>query len=570
MMKFNRIFILLIVLLLIQKICNSQDLTIKFTDTGKSFKYKLPSNKYSDSIFITKTLHEFLLPLYSKGYLSASIDSFYFDSTLIRAYGIMGSQYRWMRFRVDSISQFWFNNFGIKIPRNEDKIINPERFTRLANTITKKLEDSGYPFAKVKLDSVKIGRDEVSAILRLDKESKILIDTLYIKGDTRINYKHIMALLSLKKGELYSESKIKLIDQKLKQQPYLSIIKPTEVEFLSHTARVYCYLNNKIASRFSGLAGFYNDKKDGKIKLNGNLNLLLVNAMKNGEKINFLWNAPGKGVQNLDIESDWPYIFASQMGVTGSFTLYKHDSTYITINPKVSISFFSQNRGRFLLNLDYKKTSFSAINLAQESRYSNTSALLYGIGYEFNSLNGFVLPSQGLYFKSSLNTGTRKLNQSNKSNSNLIEGEIFARGYIPLYENRLILSLISNSKIKGIYNSKVSMKLYENEMYRIGGMETIRGFNQEEILSQAYSIASAEVHLRISEGSGFYLFADKGFVKVYESVKNNDAWPLGLGIGLNLVTKSGLFNLSYALGDGFGQSMSLKDAKVHFGISTVF
>ncbi|NOU17264.1 MAG: BamA/TamA family outer membrane protein [Bacteroidales bacterium] len=570
MMNFFRIPILLIFCLLFHKVSISQELSITFSDIGKSFKYKLPPNKHSDSTFIAKTLYEFLLPLYSKGYLSASIDSFCFDSTLVRAYGIMGLQYRWVRFKTDSISQFWFNNFGMKIPRNENKIINPRRFARLTNTIIKRFEDSGYPFAKVELDSVKISRNEVSAILRLDKDPKILIDTLYLKGNFKVNHRHIMALLSLKKGEPYSESKIRLIDQKLKQQPYLSIIKPAEVEFLSNTARLYCYLNNKIASRFSGLAGFYYDKKDGEIKLNGNLNLLLVNAMKNGEKINFLWNAPGKGIQNLNVETDWPYIFASQMGVTGSFSLYKHDSTYITINPKLSISFFSQNRDRFLLNLDYKSTSFSSITLAQESQYSNTSALLYGIGYEFNSLNGLVLPTQGLYLKSSLNTGIRKLNQSNKFNSNLIEGEILVKGFVPLHENRLILALISNSKIKGVYNSTANTKLYENEMYRIGGMETIRGFNQEEILSQAYSIASAEIHLRISEGSGFYLFADKGFVKGYESGKNNDAWPLGLGIGLNLVTKSGLFNLSYALGEGFGQSISLRDAKVHFGISTVF
>lgn len=570
MMIFFRIPILFIFCLLFHKVSISQELSITFTDIGKSFKYKLPPNKHSDSTFIAKTLYEFLLPLYSKGYLSASIDTFYFDSTLVRAYGIMGSQYRWVKFKSDRLSQFWFNNLGVKIPSVENKIINPKRFVRLTNTIIKRFEDSGYPFAKVRLDSVRINRNEVSAILRLAKESKILIDTLYLKGDFKVNHRHIMALLSLKKGEPYSEAKIKLIDQKLKQQPYLSLIKPTEVEFLSHTARVYCYLNNKVASRFSGLAGFYNDKKDRKIKLNGSLNLQLVNAMKNGEKINFLWNAPGKGIQNLNIETDWPYIFASQLGIMGAFSLYKCDSTYIAINPKVSISFFSQNGGRFLLNLDYKKTSFSSIILAQESQYSNTSALLYGIGYEFNSLNGIVLPTQGFYFKSSLNTGARKINQSNKSNSNLIEGEILVRGFFPLYENRLILALTSNSKIKGTYNSSTSSKLYENEMYRIGGMETIRGFNQEEILSQAYSIASAEIHLKISEGSGFYLFADKGFVKVYELNKNKDAWPLGLGIGLNLITKSGLFNLSYALGDGFGQPLSLRDAKVHFGISTVF
>jgi len=142
--------------------------------------------------------------------------------------------------------------------------------------------------------------------------------------------------------------------------------------------------------------------------------------------------------------------------------------------------------------------------------------------------------------------------------------------FIPLYENMLILSVNSKSKIKTVYKSEGNTNLYENELYRIGGMSTVRGFNQESILSKAYSIATTEIHLRVSEGSGFYLFADKGFVKTYEPNQYKDSWPLGFGIGLNLVTKAGLFNLNYAVGEGFGQTISLRDAKVHFGIATIF
>ena len=144
------------------------------------------------------------------------------------------------------------------------------------------------------------------------------------------------------------------------------------------------------------------------------------------------------------------------------------------------------------------------------------------------------------------------------------------KDFVPFYQSRVVLAFTSNSKLRSVYRSSGNSKLYENEMYRIGGMGTIRGFNQETVLSSAYSIATAEIHLRVSEGSGFFFFADKGYVKSYELGFNKDSWPLGLGIGLNLVTKAGLFNLSYAVGKGFGQSIGFKDAKVHFGIATVF
>jgi outer membrane protein assembly factor BamA len=569
MMKIKRLSILLFILLFITKSGNSQNLSITFSDIGKTLTYKLSKGNRADSLFIAKTLYQSLLPLYSKGYLAATIDSLSRDSINVRAFGYMGQKYRWVKIKPDSLSQFWLSNLSFRIPRVDGKIINPQRFARLTGNIVKRFEDSGYPFVRVKLDSIQIKSNRVDATLIIDRGSIITIDTLYLKGDAKIKHSFVMALLNLKKGELYSEAKIRTLDQRINQQPYIGIIKPTEVEFLSHSARLYCYLTNKSASHFSGLAGFYSDEKDGKIKLNGDLNLSLINTMHNGERINFAWNAPGKGTQNLNVETEWPYIFASQIGISGSFSLYKRDSSYISVNPKFSFNFYTHSGGRFLLNLDYKTTSLSSAASVIPNQYANTSVLLYGLGFEYNSLNSVVLPSQGFYLRSSINTGSRKLTNAS-ANSNLLEGEMLAKCFIPFYENRLVLAFTSNSRIRTLYRSGSSSKLYENEMYRIGGMITIRGFNQEAVLSTAYSISTAEVYLRVSEGSGFFLFADKAFVKSYELGFRKDSWPLGLGVGLNLVTKAGLFNLSYAVGEGFGQSIGFKDAKVHFGIATIF
>jgi len=569
-MKEFRVVLLLSIILLCQ-VGFAQKVVIKFIDTGRSKSYRTSRIKCEDSTSIQKALSECLLFQYSKGFLTASIDSIInCDSSKIIATGDLGLNYQWAEVKPDSATAVLLNSIGIREPSLSRTTVNPKRLAMYIKLTLHQFEDNGYPFAKVKLNNVKINQNKINADLKVDKGSYIVIDTIYLKGDAKLTNKKLAAIINIKKGEPYSETKIKRFDQRLKQQQYIEIIKPSEIEFLSHKARVYCYLNNKRVSRFWGLAGFYSDKSDKKIKLNGELNLSLVNSLRNGELINFAWSAPGKGTQKLNVATDWPYIFGKQVGFSGSFSIFRQDSTYITINPKMAISFSAPNGGRFLINIDYKKTSYTLNDKTNQSFYANTSAFLYGLGYEYSSYENLILPTKGILIRTNLNTGSRNISQGQSPKSNLIDGELFIEGYIPLQESRFILALRSNSKARAIYNTSGSKALYSNEMYLIGGMGTIRGFNQETVLTDMYSIASVELHLRLTEGSGIYLFGDKGYVNANELGETKVYWPLGVGLGLNLVTKAGLFNLSYALGQGFGQSIGVKDAKVHFGVVATF
>ncbi len=566
----RRIIILVFLFIITQRLGFTQSLTIFFSDNRDKQTFKTQSILCGDSIAIEKALSSCVIKLYEKGYLTATIDSFQCNSSSINAFGKLGSKYRWIDVNPDSISNKTVNEIGLSLPNLNGKTLKPISLSKYIKSALSQFEDNGYPFAKVTLTNVDIKINGISAAINIEKGNRIAIDTIYLKGNAKLNQKKLAAIINLKRGEPYSETKVKRIDQRLRQQQYLNVIKPAEIEFLSRKARVYCYLGNRPASQFWGMAGFYKDKLEGKVKLNGDIKLSLANALRSGEKLNFSWTAPGQGTQNLNINVDWPYIFGWQVGAVGSFALYKRDSTYITLNPKFSIVFFANNGGRFLVNADYRKTSYNSQGSVNQNQYGNSTAFLYGLGYEYNSFDNAILPIRGILIRSSLNTGKRELAKNQGGSTNLIESDFFFESYIPLYENRLILATRSNSKLKTLYSSGSSGTLFENEMYHIGGMGTIRGFNQEMILSQAYSVASVELHLRISEGSGIYLFTDKAYVKVYELGYRKDAWPLGLGLGINLATKAGQFNLSYALGQGFGQSLGTRDAKVHFGILAVF
>src|SRR5690606_17463169 len=108
----------------------------------------------------------------------------------------------------------------------------------------------------------------------------------------------------------------------------------------------------------------------------------------------------------------------------------------------------------------------------------------------------------------------------------------------------------------------------QNELYRIGGFESIRGFNEESIYASTYGITSLEYRFVPNEGFYISAFGDYGFIenKTVEISEN----LLGVGVGFSFLTQLGVFNLSYAVGKQSDTSFDFKNSKVHFGIVTRF
>lgn len=110
-------------------------------------------------------------------------------------------------------------------------------------------------------------------------------------------------------------------------------------------------------------------------------------------------------------------------------------------------------------------------------------------------------------------------------------------------------------------------KIFKNELYRIGGLSTLRGFDEESIYASEYLIGSSEIRFLFEENSAFFAFYDQAYYKSID-VKNDN--PAGFGAGIEFQTKAGIFTFSYALGSQLGNSVQFKTARVHFGFVNRF
>jgi hemolysin activation/secretion protein len=117
-----------------------------------------------------------------------------------------------------------------------------------------------------------------------------------------------------------------------------------------------------------------------------------------------------------------------------------------------------------------------------------------------------------------------------------------------------------------VYNRQ----LFFNDLYRIGGLKTLKGFDEQSIFADAFSIATLEMRYLFQQNSNFLLFFNGAWYQnTAASVRQSDL-PYGFGAGMNLETGAGVLSLYYAVGSEKGNPPQWRSAKLHFGLVNYF
>jgi outer membrane protein assembly factor BamA len=520
-----------------------------------------------DTVSVFRNFSRCISTFHHQGYLEARIDSISIFDGKAYAFGYLGGRYQWATITADSLSKSWFQLAGISPSSLIQQPVSSESLGALASKTIGHLEDEGYPFASIQFSNINITENRFFADIQVNPGPLILLDTLYLLGDVRISRRFIESYLGFEKGAKYRESEIATYDNKLRTLPFADVIKPLEVEFTPGRARIYTYIANQRANRFSGWLGFTaNPDQTPRLRLNGDVQLVLSNIFNLGEVNSLQWQAFEQGTQRLKLSSVWHYLFGTRVGVSSQFNLYRRDSSYININPKFDVRFpFSSWEAGFGIDLRASKA------ISTDGGLGSTSTLLYTVSLGMGQPLQQALPTRGFWTHTAFGVGHRSEEEtSNQLDYSSVVGEVAGKlvGYYPIHSNLLVAKVDMNGRLLAHINSAESAVFFENEIYRIGGFGSLRGFNQESILTPAYIISTVEMQLRMAGTINTYLFFDQGLVKGYD---NPDIQvPFGTGFGIQIASAGGLVNISYALGNGMGESMKFSNAKIHLGFTASF
>ncbi len=550
----------------------------------KDFAYK---RNFRDSVSCTVELRNLLNKLYAKGYLEATITHIATDTDRFTATLFAGSQWKWASLSNGNADEVVLDRISFREKLFSGKTFSSDEVADLMNKLLTYYENNGYPFAAVKLDSLQVHEEQLSAKIYVSKNRMITIDSIMVKGDAKIADKYLSGYLGLRLPAVYEEDAIKGITEKLAELPFLSEERPSAIQFNNSTATLLLYLKKENASSFDFLLGVLpNSGSDGKLQITGDGMLNLVNPFGRGETLNLRFNQlPGKATQ-VNLKGAYPYLFNLPFGIEAGFDLYKNDTIYLEVKEMIglqylftgvnSFKFYFRNISNSVLSVDTSSIKQSK-TLPQNIDY-NTK--LYGVGFVYEKLDYRINPRRGVAFLLNAEGGNKTVKE-NAEISTLVDPLEPAFDFATLYDSvnekktqfRLMGSINKYWQISGrsifltAYHGGAILadKIYSNERFLLGGFRLLRGFDEHTILATSYHLFTGEYHYFISRNSFLYLFFDGGYVEDRSFDPFSHDTPYGFGAGFNFETKAGIFGVSYALGHQQNNPIELRAAKIHFG-----
>ena len=526
-----------------------------------------------DSVSVVQSLHELTRALQRDGYLLASVDSIKIIKEQVEVFISAGEKFFWANLRPGNIEEGVLNSIGYRERFYRKKPFKYQEVGSLMQAIITYSENNGYPFASVRLDSVAIDRNTVTAALNYTQGPLITFDTVEIIGKTKTTPLFLSYYLRIKPGDYYEEKKVKYAFNKLKRLPYLKIMGPSYVTFQLKEGTPHFNLTDVNANQVDGVIGLLpNEGKNSRPLITGQFNLLLQNMFGTGKKISLQWQRPQVNSQNLEVEYLHPNILRSPVNIQARFFLLKEDTLFLNRDFLLEASLLSGKNSTIKVFGDFKVARVIATEASPgedvTAQYADFNLNQYGVGYEFSNLNDYIVPTKGLGFSLDGAVGNKKIRPSAETSDSVDLSIVqYNLSGVLNYYYPLTKRIVLRSKISG--GSVVSEQIFTNDLFRIGGLKTLRGFVENEFYASDYVIGTIESQFFLDNSSYLFLFYDQGYLKTGIGF-GREEFPAGLGSGLTLTTKAGVFTFVYALGRTSVQPLSINFSKIHFGYITRF
>jgi outer membrane protein assembly factor BamA len=547
-------------------------------------------NNFNDKTNCIQYINKLPSLLAVKGYATSSVDSVWEDSSFLSIKLFVGNKYQWQKLSVNDSDNVLLNLLGYDISSFNKQNFSSAKLEQLYNSVLQYYSNNGYPFANIFLDSIIINDQNIAAHLVIQKGSLYYIDTIIVEGGTHISKYFLQQYLQVHEHDIYNENLLSNINQRLSLLTFLRQSQAFKIEMLNTGAALHLYLQPTRNNSVNVLIGLLpaSDANNGKLLFTGEATIGLRNSFGNGETLGFNWQQLQPKSPQLNLSYQQPFIFHSLFGVSFNFQLYKQDSLYLNINGQLGIQYqlSQQQSGTFIiqtsnsniLNVDTNVVK-ATLELPAVADVNSTSI---GLQYNFNNTDYRFNPRKGNDISLTAIFGTKNIRKNNtitqikdpNFNANILYDSIQLNSYqfrlqgsvakyFPLGKQATFKLAIN----AGWYQSP---NYFQNELFRTGGFKLLRGFDEESIYTNRYSVETAEYRYLIARNSWFYGFTDFGWAGYnVNDVKFSHTY-LGFGVGLSLETNTGIFSISLAEGKRDDSKLNFQQSKIHLGFISLF
>ena len=509
---------------------------------------------------VRELVNNILLSEIESGYFTCNVDSINLKNQKLKIYLQTGNL-----ISLNSIKVNLPNSLSLKL--REDFISDKTYFN--ANDFSEKIKkwiilmnNNGFPFAEFEFEKSEIINSKINLICNLISGPLVKIDSIINPEITKKELQLVYKFTDIRNGDLFELNKIYKISENIKNTGFIEEIRPPAYEFIDNKASIYTYFKPQSKNSINGLVGIQPGENE-TVQFTGNVALNFQNALSYGEVLKFNWRRMFNSSQNLIAELSYPFLFNTNFEVQGGLDMIKKDSSFFNFNSKLIINYKSNSN----FSNGFLFTNNNSTNLL-ENDYSSTSVNSFGFVTNFKKLDNPFNPRKGFKIKSEIANGWKETYAIDTVANNILKspnfnGNLSFSSYLSLLKRTTFKIKLSGSTIQNNI-------LYENELTRIGGYKTIRGFDEESIWVSSFVLGNFEFRYLIDEKSNVFLFSDFAWT---ESKTNNFLmvdYFQSFGFGTNISMPNGLLTLIYGLGRKIDNPFLIRTGKIHLGFTSYF
>ena len=426
--------------------------------------------------------------------------------------------------------------------------IKTREFSDLTNQLLEQIDRKGNSFSEITYVNPLLKNDTLLLEMKISNSSSRKIDKVITRGYEDFPKKFITKYFLIDKNTVFSKQKLNQVSALSNKLDFIKEKKAPEVLFKKDSTHLYLFLDKIGISSFDGLVNF-SSKENGKgLLLNGNLDLKLNNTFNTGEKFEIIWNKVSDEKTDFKINSYVPYVLNSKFSTTLEFYLYREDSTFINTNFELKTDYSINQKSHASILYSSEKSNY-LLNISNNDLASYSNYFI-GMGYELkkSSTSNLYKYKNGLNLNLTIGkrkTDTESINQLKFHFSAFANVQINNRGYLNIKNE------------SGLLTSKNYLL---NELFRIGGANSIRGYNEQSIFTNGYSYSNIEFRYSLDTSSYLYSITDLGVYK--ENTTNKIKKLIGIGAGYQFRINNNLVNLGYVISTNSSTNAELNSSRL--------
>jgi hypothetical protein len=370
----------------------------------------------------------------------------------------------------------------------------------------------------------------------------IYIDSLVIPIENKYNSKIVEQIFSPLKT-VRSSREIKWIKNTLSQK-FQFISPKTDIKIGQYSSNKLIALVHpkfQFNNKFSGVLGLTGEG-DSKL-VSGELHFHFENLWKTCETLEIHINRWRSDSEALNLSIQQPVIYRFPFGVNFHYGYEVFNGLYM--HTKTSVGLVSQEKSQIKWELIAQNSKIEPTHLGLDHRLNFLKNQSFGIQHNLDLQNVKWQPKKGLNTNTSISIGILS-----ESQDQFTLGELgHSLDYFTLVSQNS--SIKTSLKINWIGTTRDSLE--RSQLIRYGGIKTLRGYRENNFLTDKFIIPSIDYLFYVSNEVTLSIFAD---FAIQEQVL---PYPWDFGFGLEQRSQSNHIKLYFAWGkdDSFSQGKLL-------------